>query len=109
MKAFNTLLLLAACAVGFPAVADGQRLSGQEALGNPSPGASFTGQLIKVPPKPLTLSLWPDGKAPNGDGTFDQANATITIHKPLHPNGAAALICPGGAYGTVVILSLIHI
>lgn len=55
-------------------------------------------------PKPLTLPLWPEGKAPNGDGTFDPSKrATITLHRPANPNGAAAVICPGGGYGGVVI------
>ncbi len=54
-------------------------------------------------PKPLTISLWPNQKAPNGDGTFDSNNAALTIHQPPHPNGAAVLICPGGGYGGVVI------
>lgn len=55
------------------------------------------------PPKPTTTSLWA-GKAPNGDGTFAPSiRATITIHRPTKPNGAAAVICPGGGYGGVVI------
>ena len=47
--------------------------------------------------------LWPDGKAPNGDGTFDSANAFITVHKPEKPNGAAVVICPGGGYRMLVM------
>ncbi len=46
--------------------------------------------------------LWPEGKAPNGDGTSDAANAFITVHQPEKPNGAAVVICPGGGYGTLV-------
>jgi acetyl esterase/lipase len=46
--------------------------------------------------------LWPDGKAPVGDGTFDPANAFITVHKPEKPNGAAVVICPGGGYRMLV-------
>ena len=46
--------------------------------------------------------LWPDGKTPNGDGTFDSANAFITVHKPEKPNGAAVVICPGGGYRMLV-------
>ncbi len=53
------------------------------------------------PPKkvaPERLKLW-DGHAPNGDGTFEKAEAWVTVHKPEKPNGAAAVICPGGGYG----------
>lgn len=46
--------------------------------------------------------LWPEGKAPVGDGTFDPANAFITVHKPEKPNGAAVVICPGGGYRMLV-------
>ncbi len=44
------------------------------------------------------LSLWAN-HAPVGDGTFQTADATITIHRPARPNGAALVICPGGGYG----------
>jgi acetyl esterase/lipase len=37
-----------------------------------------------------------------GDGTFDPANAFITVHKPEKPNGAAVVICPGGGYRMLV-------
>ena len=47
--------------------------------------------------------LWPEGKAPNGDGTFDSANAFITVHKPEKPNGTAVVICPGGGYRMLVM------
>ena len=49
------------------------------------------------------LPLWSDN-APNGDGTTDSANATITIHRPAPDvaNGAALVICPGGGYGGLV-------
>lgn len=46
--------------------------------------------------------LWPEGKAPVGDGSFDPANAFITVHKPEKPNGAAVVICPGGGYRMLV-------
>ncbi len=46
--------------------------------------------------------LWPEGKAPVGDGNFDPANAFITVHKPEKPNGAAVVICPGGGYRMLV-------
>ena len=56
-----------------------------------------------VPAKaaPERLKLW-DGKAPLGDGKFEQAEAWITVHKPAKGNGAAAVICPGGGYGGLV-------
>ncbi len=47
------------------------------------------------------LPLWPD-RAPVGDGKFETANASITFHPPAKPNGAAAVICPGGGYGVLV-------
>src|SRR5262245_6297437 len=50
---------------------------------------------------PMKLSLW-NGKAPIGDGKFDQADARITVHMPEKPNGAAIVICPGGGYGGLV-------
>jgi acetyl esterase/lipase len=46
--------------------------------------------------------LWPEGKAPVGDGTFEVMNAFITIHKPESATGAAVVICPGGGYGGLV-------
>lgn len=54
-------------------------------------------------PDPVSVDLWPRGKAPNGDGTFDNDTAVITIHRPSTPNGAVVIICPGGGYGGVVI------
>ncbi len=56
------------------------------------------------PPKkvaPDRLKLW-DSHAPLGDGTFEKAEAWVTVHKPDKPNGAAAVICPGGGYGGLV-------
>ncbi|MGA2068102.1 MAG: alpha/beta hydrolase [Thermoguttaceae bacterium] len=48
------------------------------------------------------LSLWP-GQAPLGDGRFEAANASITVHPAAEkPNGAAMVICPGGGYGGLV-------
>jgi acetyl esterase/lipase len=50
------------------------------------------------------LSLWPD-QAPLGDGRFEAANASITIHRPApeKANGAAVVICPGGGYGGLMV------
>jgi acetyl esterase/lipase len=52
--------------------------------------------------KPGRMPLWPEGKAPNGDGTDDTVNAFYTVHRPAEPNGAALVICPGGGYGGLV-------
>jgi acetyl esterase/lipase len=45
--------------------------------------------------------LW-EGRAPNGDGQLDKADAFITVHRAEKPNGAAMVICPGGGYGGLV-------
>jgi len=57
------------------------------------------------PAAPIKLQLWQPGAAPNGDGTNDSANATITVHRPAadKANGAAVVICPGGGYGGLVV------
>ncbi len=49
-------------------------------------------------------SLWP-AQAPLGDGQFEAANPSITVHRPAPgtANGAAVVICPGGGYGGLVI------
>lgn len=60
--------------------------------------------LAADPPKKAEserLKLWND-RAPLGDGTFEKAEAWITVHRPAKPNGAAAVICPGGGYGGLV-------
>jgi acetyl esterase/lipase len=51
---------------------------------------------------PEKVSLWPQ-QAPAGDGTFEKAEVTITVHRPEKPNGAAMVICPGGGYGGLVV------
>jgi acetyl esterase/lipase len=51
--------------------------------------------------KPERQKLW-DNNAPQGDGTFEKAEAWITVHKPEKPNGTAIVICPGGGYGGLV-------
>lgn len=53
------------------------------------------------PRKPETVSLW-SGPAPNGDGTAENAEVRLTLHRPKEPNGAAIVICPGGGYGGLV-------
>lgn len=62
------------------------------------------GRTADEPPKkaePERLKLW-NGNAPQGDGTFEKADATVTVHRPKKPNGTAAVICPGGGYGGLV-------
>jgi acetyl esterase/lipase len=51
--------------------------------------------------KPERITLWAN-HAPVGDGTFQDADATITVHRPATPNGCAMIICPGGGYGGLV-------
>lgn len=53
------------------------------------------------PHKPETLSLW-DGNAPNGDGSSEEVDVRLTLHRPGKPNGTAIVICPGGGYGGLV-------
>jgi acetyl esterase/lipase len=56
---------------------------------------------LGIPPAPEKVSLWPE-RAPVGDGTFEKAEAKLTVHRPAKPNGAALVICPGGGYGGLV-------
>lgn len=51
--------------------------------------------------KPLRVGVW-GGRAPIGDGQFQEIEVFITVHKPAKPNGAAVVICPGGGYGGLV-------
>lgn len=57
--------------------------------------------LALEPAQPRRLALW-NGKAPIGDGKFEDKDAFITVHRAADPNGAAAIICPGGGYGGLV-------
>ena len=54
-----------------------------------------------LPEPPEKLPLWP-GEAPIGGGATAPSSASITVHLPPHPNGAAMVICPGGGYGGLV-------
>ena len=47
------------------------------------------------------VPLW-NGRAPIGDGQYEDAEAWVTVHRPAHSNGAAIVICPGGGYGGLV-------
>ena len=52
---------------------------------------------------PERIDLW-DGAAPVGDGTAEDANAWITVHRPTNnSNQSAIVICPGGGYGGLVV------
>jgi len=68
--------------------------------GRPSPAAAQA----TSSPVPEKISLWP-GQAPVGNGSFQAANAFITVHRPdpKRANGAAVVICPGGGYGGLVV------
>ncbi len=50
---------------------------------------------------PEKLPLW-NMNAPIGNGSFEKAEAWITVHKAAKPNGSAVVICPGGGYGGLV-------
>jgi acetyl esterase/lipase len=52
--------------------------------------------------KPERIGLW-QKRAPTGDGTFEDAEAWLTIHRPAKPNGTAIVICPGGGYRIQVV------
>ena len=56
----------------------------------------------EAPAKAQPFSLW-NGHSPVGDGTFQTEDPDITFFPAAHPNGAAAVICPGGGYGGLVI------
>ena len=47
------------------------------------------------------ILLWPE-MAPVGDGSYEKADSQITVYRPAHTNGTAAIICPGGGYGGLV-------
>ena len=57
-----------------------------------------------APPDAEKLAIW-SGQAPLGDGRFEAADASITIHRPTaeKANGGALVICPGGGYGGLVV------
>lgn len=54
-----------------------------------------------VETKPIRVGLW-NGKAPIGNGEFQETEVFITVHRPAKGNGAAIVICPGGGYGGLV-------
>ncbi len=52
--------------------------------------------------KPERIGLW-QKRAPTGEGTFEDAEAWLTVHRPAKPNGTAIVICPGGGYRIQVV------
>ena len=61
----------------------------------------LTVRMLCAADAPEKIKLW-NGKAPLGDGKFEDREAQITVHKAEKPNGAAVVICPGGGYGGLV-------
>ena len=61
--------------------------------------------LMAMPPRATMAvekrGLW-EGPAPLGEGKSEAGNAQVTVYRPERPNGAAAVICPGGGYGMIV-------
>lgn len=52
--------------------------------------------------EPERIAIW-NGKAPIGEGQFEEKDAWITVYRPAKANGAAIVICPGGGYGGLAI------
>src|SRR5947209_1569031 len=67
-------------------------------FGNPASAPAQDGK----PAKAERIGLW-QKRAPTGDGTFEDAEAWLTVHRPEKPNGTAVVICPGGGYGGLVV------
>ena len=63
---------------------------------------AFLARAQEKPPKPERVGLW-HGRAPTGDGKFEDAEAWLTVHRPAKPNGTAIVICPGGGYAMQVV------
>jgi acetyl esterase/lipase len=53
------------------------------------------------------IGLW-HKRAPTGEGTFQDAEAWLTLHRPEKPNGTAIVICPGGGYRQLVVAAEGH-
>ena len=67
-------------------------------LGSVQPAVAHEGK----PAKAERIGLW-QKRAPIGDGTFEDAQAWLTVYRPAKPNGTAIVICPGGGYRTLVV------
>jgi acetyl esterase/lipase len=50
---------------------------------------------------PVTIPLW-TGTAPEGENRSAGNDPAITLYRPVKPNGAAVIVCPGGGYGMLV-------
>lgn len=51
--------------------------------------------------EPERIALW-QGRAPIGNGQFEEAEAWITLYRPDNGNRTAIVICPGGGYAGLV-------
>lgn len=65
---------------------------------SPTPVSATTAQPGLDPALDLsTLPLWP-GRAPGAKGDAPTDVPTLTVFRPLHPNGTAIVLAPGGGY-----------
>lgn len=48
--------------------------------------------------EPERIDLW-QGRAPIGNGQFEEAETWITLYRPANAHRTAIVICPGGGYG----------
>ena len=48
------------------------------------------------------IALWA-GRAPIGEGQFEDSEAWISVYRAANANGACALICPGGSYSGLAL------
>lgn len=53
--------------------------------------------------EPEVITLWENGKAPDGKGGVTDEVASVFVHRPEKPNGTLVVICPGGGYGGLVM------
>ena len=86
LRAFTPLLLAAA-------------LYQAKAADSPKAAASAVTVDARNPTPAECIALWP-GKAPNGDGTFEDSSLPLEVFLPPagKGNGAAIVLCPGGGY-----------
>ena len=75
---------------------------------------SMPSLLAEAPNLPIeTIALWPEGTAvidpaipekalPNLPALISEIhNPTLTVYRPVTPNGCAVVVCPGGAYSVL--------
>jgi len=87
LRTLSWLLIIAALsAVGFTTAAD-------------VPKSMAAAPAAPKPTPTERIALWP-GKAPNGDGTFEECTKELEVFLPPanKANGAAIVLCPGGGY-----------